>query len=63
MVSHVTTNIHGERQITHTKVNKKGFTVALASHGNGGKLQKVVDGVESNEEDAMILDDFDSFDD
>ena len=45
---HATTNIRRERQIciTHTKANKEGFTVALAFHGNGGKLQKVDDDME-----------------
>ena len=45
MVPHATSYIPRERHIciTHTKANKKGLTIALTSHGNGGKLQKTDD--------------------
>ena len=43
-VPHATNNIRGESQIriTHAKANKKGFTVALACHGNRGKLSALI---------------------
>ena len=59
MVPHATNSIRRERQmcITHTKANKKGFTVACTclSYGNGGKLQEADDDVKMMKGMVMIL--------